>query len=378
MTHAINRRHAARLLVVAMALSGIGQGAFAHDDDDNHEDRGGLRSGKLFISTNSPAGNEVLVYNRASAGPATLLTRVATQGTGTGAGLGSQGAVTLSRDGQHLFVVNAGSHTLSTFAVRSRGLQLQSVVDTGGLNPTSVTEHDGLVVVLNAGGSGNVTGFRNRQGVLTALRGAVGTLSANTGTAPGQVSLSDDGDVLVVTERGTQRLTTFLVGRNGTFTNKTITASSGAVPFGFAFTKRDTLVVSEAAGSAVSSYRFNERSATPVLVTPSLANGQGAACWIAVTPDGKFAFSANAATSSVSSYAVARNGQLSLVAGAAGTTGVNAGAVDMAVSPRGTQLHVFASRGLQIVSFTITPAGTLLPLGSVGGMPAGSAGLAAN
>jgi 6-phosphogluconolactonase (cycloisomerase 2 family) len=251
-------------------------------------------------------------------------------------------------------------------------------VDSGGLTPTSVTEHNGLVYVLNAGGSGGVAGFRNHGGVLAPVAGATGTLSANSGTAPAQVSFSDDGDLLLVTERNTRKLTSYLVRRDGTLDGKTVTDSSGAVPFGFAFTKRDTLVVSEAAGSSVSSYRFNDRSAAPIVVTPSLGNGQGAACWIAVTPDGKFAFSANAATSNVSSFAVARSGQLTLMAGAAGSTGTGAGAIDMAVSPGGTQLAVFANRGLQIVSFTITPSGALVPLGAVGGMPLGSAGLAAN
>lgn len=374
-----NRRQAARLLATALAAASLASPAFAHDDDDDRDDdRGGMRSGKLFISSNSPSGNEVLTYARQASGPATLLSRTITGGVGTGAGLGSQGAVTLSGDGKHLFVVNAASNTISTFAVRPAGLVLTSVVDSGGLTPTSVAENDGLVYVLNAGGNGGVAGFRNRGGTLRPISGALGTLSAAGGTAPAQVGFSDDGDVLVVTERNTQRLTSFLVKRDGTLERKTVTASSGAVPFGFAFTKRDTLIVSEAPGSAVSSYRFNDRSPAPIVVTPSLANGQGAACWIAVTPDGKFAFSANAGTSSVSSYAVARNGQLSLVAGAAGLTGANAGAVDMAVSPNGKQLAVFASRGLQIVSFTITRSGALVPLGSVGGMPAGSAGLAAN
>lgn len=378
MTLDLNRRHAARLLTLAVALAGIGNAAFAHDEGDDGEGRGGLRSGKLFISSNSPAGNDVLVYNRSASAAATLLGRVATQGIGTGAALGSQGSVTLSSNGRWLFVVNAGSNTVSTFAVNANGLTLKSVVDSGGLRPTSVTEKAGLVYVLNAGGSGGVAGFRNHQGVLTALAGATGTLSANTGTAPAQVGFSDDGDVLVVSERNTQRLTSYLVGRDGTLTQKTVTPSSGAVPFGFAFNKRDVLIVSEAAGSSMSSYRFNERSAAPIVATPSLANGQGAACWVAVTPDGKFAFSANAATSNVSSFSVARNGQLTLVAGNAGVTGPNAGALDMAVTPDGNQLHVFAPRGLQIVSFTITPGGTLVPLGAVGGMPAGSAGLAAN
>jgi 6-phosphogluconolactonase len=380
MSYNFNRRQATRLLATALAAASLASPALAreHDDDDRDEDRSGARSGKLFISSNSPAGNEVLTYERSPSGPATLLSRTLTQGVGTGAGLGSQGAVTLSSNGRFLFVVNAASNTVSTFAVRPAGLVLKSVVDSGGLTPTSVAESHGLVYVLNAGGSGGVVGFRNHGGNLRPITGAAGTLSANGGTAPAQLGFSEDGDVLVVAERNTQRLTSFLVQRDGTLSAKTVTPSSGAVPFGFAFTRRDTLVVSEAAGSAVSSYRFNDRSATPVVVTASLANGQGAACWIAVTPDGKFAFSANAATSSVSSYAVARNGQLALVAGAAGSTGTGTGALDMAVSPGGRQLAVFANRGLRIVSFTITSTGTLVPLGSVGGMPAGSAGLAAN
>ncbi len=378
MRFSAHRRQAARLLLAATALAVIAGPTLASQDDDNEGCSCSLRHGKIFISTNAPTGNEVLVYQRASAGPALPLARFATQGTGTGAGLGSQGALTLSQDGRFLFVVNAGSNTLSTFAFGGSGLVLKSVVDTGGLTPTSVAEHDGLVYVMNSGGSGNVVGFRNQRGTLVAVPGAVGTMSAAGGTAPAQVGFSADGDVLVITERNTNRLTSFLVRRDGTLAGKTVTASSGAVPFGFAFTKRNVLVVSEAPASTVSSYRFQDHSATPRLVTASLPNGQGAACWIAVTPNGRLAFSANAATSSVSSFNVAANGALSLISGPAGSTGVNGGAIDMAVSPDGTQLHVFASRGLQIVSFTIAPGGLLLPLGAAGGMPAGSAGLAAN
>lgn len=368
----LSRRHAARLVAGTLAAATVAIPTYAHEDDD------GYRSGKIFISTNSPAGNAVLVYARRVAGPAVLLGSVPTGGQGTGGGLGSQGAVTLSRNGRWLFVVNAASNTVSTFEIRGTGLELRSVVDSGGLMPTSVTEHDGRVYVLNAAGSGNVAGFRNDRGTLRPLAGAVGALSANTGTAPGQVGLSDDGDVLVVTERATGRLTTFSVAEDGALEHRTVSSSSGAVPFGFAFTKRDVLIVSEAAASTVSSYRFDRDSVVPQLLTASLATTQGAACWIAVTPNGRFAFSANAATSSVSSFAVAADGRLSLVAAQAALTGANAGALDMAVSRGGRQLHVFASRGLQIVSYTIRSDGELVALGSAGGMPAGSAGLAAN
>jgi hypothetical protein len=277
----LRRRRAAHLIAGALAIAATSMPALASDDDDSY------RSGKLFISTNSPAGNTVLIYARSVSGPAVLRGSVPTGGQGTGAGLGSQGAVTLSHNGRWLFVVNAASNTVSTFEIRARGLELRSVADSGGLMPTSVTENDGLVYVLNAGGSGNVTGFRNGRGVLQPVAGAVGTLSANTGTAPAQVGFSDDGSVLVVTERATGRLTTFLVNEDGTLDYKTVSISSGAVPFGFAFTKRDVLIVSEAAGSTVSSYQFDDNSAVPRLLTASLATTQGAACWCVAADRGR-------------------------------------------------------------------------------------------
>ena len=86
------------------------------------------------LARSSPApvaGNELLVYSAGKNGQLTLQTRVATQGAVTG--LGNQGSVTLSGDGRHLFVVNALSNTVSTFAVGRRRLTLQSTVDSGGL-----------------------------------------------------------------------------------------------------------------------------------------------------------------------------------------------------------------------------------------------------
>jgi hypothetical protein len=98
------------------------------------------------------------------------------------------------------------------------------------------------------------------------------------------------------------------------------------------------------------------------LVTAALGNGQGAACWIAVTPNGRFASSANAATSNVCGYGIDAAGNLTLLQAQAGFT-ANNGALDMAVTPDGRQLHVFASRDpQQIVSFTIGKDGGLSPM----------------
>lgn len=379
-----DRRSMLRTLAAAAtlaALAGTGTSAFAQADDE----AGSLRHGKLFISSNAPGGNQVLVYARATGAAPTLLGSFATGGTGTGTGLGSQGAVTLSRDGRHLFVVNAGSHTLSTFTFGGGTMALTSVVATNGTTPTSVAEYGGIVYVMNAGGDGNVAGFRNNGGVLTPLADGVRGLSQAGGTAPGQVSISNYGDVLVVAERGTQRLTSYSLAVNGTLSRRAVTTTPGVTPFGHAFTPNDTLVLSEAATSSVSSFRFvdNSRLDAPRVVTAALPNGQGAACWIATTPNGRFAYSANAGPGNVSAFGVARDGRLTLLAAIAGSTGLttagtSAGAIDMAIPPDGQQLHVFASRAPHIASFTIAADGALVPLGTVAGMPLGSAGLAAN
>jgi 6-phosphogluconolactonase len=372
------RQFAFKALGLAIALGTVAAPAFAHDDG------GPGHSGMVFTSTNSAANNELLVYTTSEAGTPSLLARVATNGQGTGGGLGSQGAVTLSTDGRYVFVVNARSNTVSTFALRGSHVVLASVVDSGGTQPISVTENDGIVYVLNALGNGNVAGFRNTHGELKPLADGVRGLSVAGGAGPAQVGFGADGEVLVVTEKATNRLTSYRVRRDGSLSQAVVTASSGTTPFGFAFDRRDHLIVSEAFGGAVnasaaSSYRFDDRAPlAPVLVSPSVATHQTAACWVAITPNGRFAYTGNAGSNSISSYRIARSGQIELVEAAAGSTGVNAGVTDLAVASNGRHLFALAPRSLQIVSFTVSQDGSLTSVGAVTGLPAGVAGLAAN
>lgn len=113
------------------------------------------------------------------------------------------------------------------------------------------------------------------------------------------------------------------------------------------------------------------------MVTAALPTTQTAACCIAVTPDGRLAYSANAGrSSSIGAIAIGHLGELTLLQAAAAVTGPNAGALAMAVTPCGTRLHVFASRALEIVSYAFGEDGTLTLPGRVGGVVAGAAGLA--
>lgn len=374
-----NRRNAFKLLGLTLTLGGLSLPAAAHGNDDDDD---GYRSGHLFASSNAVAGNELLVYAAPRGGAPTLRARLSTQGQGTGTGLGNQGAVTLSGNGRFLFVVNALSNSISTFAIRRQGLVLRSTVDSGGQRPVSVTEHDGIVYVVNAEGAGNVTGFRNVAGTLRPLAGSTQPLSAAGGTGPAQVGFSPDGDVLLVTEKATNKLTSYRVRRDGRIDAPLVTASAGVTPFGFAFDRRGHALVSEAFGgavnaSAVSSYGFEEWApARPMPISASVGTTQTAACWVVVTPDGRHAYVTNTGSGTISSYGIRRSGQLMLAQAVAATS--DAGPIDAAVSADGRSLFVLNAGSNSITSYDITRDGSLTARGGVPGLPAGANGLAAN
>src|SRR5256884_476735 len=139
----------------------------------------------VYTLTNQVAGNAGAVFNRAADGTLTAAGTIATGGTGTGGGLGSQGAVALSDDGRRLFAVNAGSNDVSVFSVSPPGLALASRTASGGTLPISLTVHGNVLYVLNAGGTGNISGFAvGTSGALTAIAGTTRPLSgSNVGPA---------------------------------------------------------------------------------------------------------------------------------------------------------------------------------------------------
>src|SRR6059036_2247225 len=144
-------------------------------NDDQPNGDGGPSA--VYTLTNQVAGNAVAVFARAADGTLTPAGTFATGGAGTGAGLGSQGAVTLSSDGRLVFAVNAGSNDVSVFRVGPQGLSLLSRTPSGGLLPISVTGSRNFVYVLNAGGAGNITGFRiDNAGALTPVAGSTQAL----------------------------------------------------------------------------------------------------------------------------------------------------------------------------------------------------------
>ena len=270
-----------------------------------------------------------------------------TGGTGTGAGLGSQGAITLDD--------MAGTSTPSTQATppcpRSEsdrhGLELVDVVAVRRRMPTSVTVHRDLVYVLNAGDPGSISGFTVHDGDLEPITGSTVPLSAS-GTAPAQVSFTPDGDRLIVAERATQRFSVYTVGRDGLAAGPTTIASAGMTPFGFDFDNRHHLVVSEAAGGAldastVSSYDLR-RDAFDV-VSPAVPTTETAACWIAITPNGRFAYAGNAASMSITGYTIGGHGELTILTPDGKTASATASVTDLATTTDGRFIYARLGNG---------------------------------
>ena len=339
------------------------------DDDDR-----GPRA--VYTITNAASGNAVVVYARAANGTLSPGVTYPTGGTGTGASLGSQGAVALSADGRLLFTVNAGSNDVSVFRVRTSGLTLATRFPSGGIQPTSLTIQGNRVYVLNAGGEGSITGFKLTSGAGVApIAGSTRSLSG-TSTAPAQVSFSPDGRQLVVAERATNLLDVYPVDRNGVAGPRTSYPSAGGTPFGFAFRYDNTLFVSEAAAPGSASSYDLRKNGKLRLVSGAIATHQGAPCWAVVTEDGRFGYTGNGA-GSVSGFRIARDGSISLLNADGATAVINTGVNDIALSNNSRYLYVLGTGAApQLHAYRVQRDGQLQSLGAAA-LPAGSRGLVA-
>jgi 6-phosphogluconolactonase len=335
-------------------------------------------AGKVYTLTNSAAGNAVAVFDRAKDGTLTADATFATGGNGTGANLGSQGSVILSEDGHELLAVNAGSNSISLFSVKHDGLEWQATVPSGGLTPSSLTLHDHILYVLNSGGVGNISGFVVGDHGLSPLAGSTQPLGAGS-SGPAQVSFAPNGKTLVVTEKNSNTIDTYVVGAHGLAGPPTVNAADGGTPFGFDFDKHGDVLTSNATGSA-SSYAVAKDGSLSVISGAVSTAGQGAPCWLVTSKNGRYAYTANAGSGTISGFSVDHDGTLTLLdpSGISGNLGAGSHPLDEAVSENGHFLHVLVDGTHSVGTFRIANDGSLTLVGTVGGLPAGAVGLAAD
>jgi 6-phosphogluconolactonase len=339
----------------------------------------------VYTLSNASNGNQVAAYIRASNGNVSRKGRFTTSGNGTGAGLGSQGALVFDARLQRFFAVNAGSDTISMLALDADGnLTALSTVASGGMRPVSVTARNGIIYVANQGDvnassvNANISGFRVQGDSLVAIAGSTRPLSATSDVRPTNIAFTPDGKYLVVAERFAHKLSTFEVV-NGVAQAGNFQTSAGMQPFAFDFSPEGYLVVAEvgsggANGSSASSYSISS-TGTLTPVTSALATNQTAACWLVMA--GGFAYVANAASANITGLVVAENGTLTLRDQNGVTATTAAGSIDLAVPPDHGYLYALAGTPRQLFTFSISADGGLTALAPLSSIPAGAAGLVA-
>jgi 6-phosphogluconolactonase (cycloisomerase 2 family) len=368
----LTRIGAAALVVIGM-LAGGASAAPALGADANFPGFGPHAFGRdnaVFVQTDGLSGNQIVAYDRADNGALTQAGIYSTDGLGgqlTGSVVdhtASQGALSYDRAANLLFAVNAGSNTVSVFAVFGDRLALHQVISSGGAFPVSVTAEGHTAYVLNAEESGSIQGYAILFGHVVLLPGSHRSLGLTTGKpgepeqfthTPGQVALSPDGSKLIVTTKAAgQSIEVFTVYPWGALSASPVVNADETVPFAVAFDPAGHLLVAEAAG-ALASFQINANDTVTAL--DSVETKQVATCWL--TPAAGYYYTSNAGSSTLTGFQDTLSGQLTLL----GNTETHPGTVDGASV--GDLLYVQGGKEGTVDEFRVQANGSLGNLGSV-------------
>jgi 6-phosphogluconolactonase len=318
-------------------------------------------AGHVYVDGNPAGPNTVAGFDRHPDGSLTPIagSPFPAGGAGTGVGLASQGAI--QQAGRFLLVADAGSNQISVLRVDGRGVPrpVRAPVSSGGIEPVSIAVSGNLVYVANAGdGGANYTGFVLRpDGELRPLPGS--TVALPDGSGPGDVLFDGTGRRLVGTRVGTSLIDSFRVrfdGRLAAAAGSPFAAQS-AGPFGSEFrpTNPSQLFVSNAHAGAgngtVSAFRVSRRGELSSIGASPFPDLQTAPCWVEISHDGRFLFTTNTASRSISRYAIEGDGTLDLLGSTPLRNG--AGAVDLRLSPDGSTLSVTGSAAHVVSTFAV-------------------------
>jgi hypothetical protein len=249
---------------------------------------------------------------------------------------------------------------------------------SGGNEPVSIAVHGDLVYVANTGtGAANYTGFVLDDGRPRPLPGSTVTLPDGSGL--GDVLFNRTATRLIGIRVTTSLIDSFVVddGRLTAAPGSPFPAQA-AGPFGSAFrpTNPTQLYVSNAhagpGNGTVSAFRDGALGTLTSIGASPYADNQTAPCWVRITADGRYLFTANTASASISRYAIASDGTLSLL----GSTVVNGAATakptELRLDAAGRYLFNLEGGSNTVAAFAVS-GGTLSELpGSPFALPAGS------
>jgi hypothetical protein len=320
--------------------------------------------GHAYVNDNTAGVNTIAGFARHRDGTLTALpgSPFATGGAGSGAPVASQGSLQRSADGRFLLATDAASNAISVLRIRFDGsLALVDTAPSGGLQPVSIAVHGPLVYVANAGPGGNsYSGFvLGPFGHLHPLRGS--TIALPDGSQPGDILFNSDGTKLAATRVGTSLIDSYRVRWDGRLVAApgSPIAAQGLGPFGSEFrpTNPRQLFVSNAHDGAgkgtVSAFSVDRLgSLSPIGASP-FADLQTAPCWVEITHDGRYLFAVNTAVATVSRYAIARDGTLTLLGSTPLKNPTGLAPVDARLDPSGHTLSIVDGGGDSITTLAV-------------------------
>jgi 6-phosphogluconolactonase len=227
-----------------------------------------------------------------------------------------------------------------------------------GVNPQSVVvSSDGLTVYVVNLTASTISGYsRNAStGVLTALTGSPYAIGAGN---PFDIAITPNGAFVLVTNSPANTIAVF--ARNGISGALTAVAGSpfatgipGGTPYGITVSPDGLFALMSGTGG-VGSYSINQTTGALTAVAGSPYAAGAFSRFVAVSPNGDFAYVSNATASTISAYK--RNlttGVLTAVAGSPfATNGIN-GLQSLTVTPDGTQLLVLHNVSSLVYVFNI-------------------------
>ena len=343
-------RASLRLAVLTVALAGP---AAASAHSLTTAGWAGDATGYVYLNNNTAGVNTISGFSRSADGALTALpgSPFYAGGAGLGAGIASQGAIQTADHGRYVVAVDAGSNQISLLRIDRNGSLTPvagSPFSSRGVEPDSLAVNAGLVYVSNTGPDGtNYTGFTlSSGGQLHLIPGSTVTLP--DGSGPGEIVLNSDNTKLVGARVNTSLIDSFTLDRSGRphANPGSPYAAQGLGPFGSQFrpTEPDQLFVANAHNGAglgtVSAYRdLRDGTLSPIGGSP-FADFQTAPCWLVVSPDGRYAYALDTGSGDISSYAIARNGSLTLLSNTPVSSTPGVTGTDIALSSDGHTLYL--------------------------------------
>lgn len=248
----------------------------------------------------------------------------------------TQNGLIATEDGRHLFAINILTNNISVFRVADDGTLTQvpgSPFDTGGQVPSCMALSEDVMYVAHLGTNLNFCVECDYRGLrwdevnetLTPIPDSVIPLPINPPGFVLAVEFAPDGVNMLGARVGDHKIDSFMLDHDSGLLTPAPGSPFDSVitqPLGFAFSPvNDSQVfvsnlveLDERPGLLSSFLRSGSTGQiAPIPGFPYTTGDQGAACWIALTSDGRYLYTTNTRSDTISRYTVNPEGTLNFV-----------------------------------------------------------------